>query len=232
LEKVSKSELERGIKVANQTKKGRVGKGRGTRELKILQSITGTDALTILRVLADRDEGVAQEIEAIARELFSHVAIDDVAANVQMELESLEVEDVWDRAGSKRGGYVDPGDAGWEMFEEALEPFRGEVAKYKQLSMHKEAELTCLGILKGIYDFHEISSTEYKQWAVDAPGEYFAMILDDWKKLFKGRLPFQRMREFLETHCPGWAEWGMKSLGFKGSKKSARRGRVGPDRNG
>jgi len=216
---VVKSALERIIKVAKHAKKARVAKGRSTRELKIIESITGTDALAILKTLAERNESVSLEIEAIARELFSHLALDEVAANVQMELESLDVADVWDRAGSKRGGYVDPGDAAWEMFEEALEPFQDEVAKYKQLSMHKESELTCLGILKGIYDFHEISSTEYKQWAVDAPGEYFAMILGDWGKLFKGRPPFQRMREFLETHCPDWAEWGMKSLGLKCSKK-------------
>jgi hypothetical protein len=136
------------------------------------------------------------------------VAIDDVAAKVQVGLESIDIEDVFDRAGSKRGGYVDPGDAAWEMFEEALEPFQEEVAKYKQLSMQKEAELTYLGILKGIYDFPRESSTEYKQWAVDAPVEYFAMILGDWKNLFKGHLPFERMRDFLDTHCPDWAEWG------------------------
>ena len=223
-----KPELERVVKVAKQAKKGRVGKGRRNRELKILESISGTDALAILKVLAERNESVGLEIEAIARELFSHVAIEEVSANVQMELESLDAEDVWDRAGPKRGGYVEPGDAAWEMFEEALKPFQDEGVKYRQLSMQKEAELTCLGIIKGIYDFHKDSSTEYKQWAVDAPGEYFAMILGDWKKLFKGRLPFQRMKEFLETHCPGWAEWGMKSLGFKGSKKSARRGQGGP----
>ncbi len=205
--------------MAIQPKKGRVRKRSSTRQLKILESITGTDAVAILRVLAERNESVAHEIDAIARELFSHVAIDDVAASVQVELESIDIEDVFDRAGSKRGGYVDPGDAVWEMFEEALEPFRDEVTKYRQLSMQKEAELTCLGILKGIYAFHKESSTEYKKWAVDAPGEYFAMILVDWKSLFRGRLPLQRMREFLETHCPEWAEWGRKSLGLKGRKK-------------
>jgi hypothetical protein len=115
-ERVSKPELERVSKVAIQSKKGRVGKRRSTRQLKILESITGTDALAILRVLAERNEIVAQEIDAIARELFSRVAIDDVAAKVQMELECLDVEDVWERSGSERGGYVDPGDAAWEMF--------------------------------------------------------------------------------------------------------------------
>jgi hypothetical protein len=134
-----------------------------------------------------------------------------VAQNVQMELEFLDVEDIWDRSGAKRDGYVDPGDAAREMFEEALKPFRDDVDKFKQLSMLEEADLTCQGILKGIYDFDKESSTEYKQWAVDAPSEYFRIILGDWKKLYERRRPLARMREFLQTHCPDWADCAMKS---------------------
>lgn len=197
--------------MAKQAKKA-APKQTSTRKANALESITGADALAILKVLAARNEHLAQEIDAVAKELFSHVEIDEMAANVQMELESLHVEDIWDRSGAKRDGYVDPGDAALEMFEEALKPFQDEVDKYKQLSMLQEADLACQGILKGIYDFHKESSTEYKEWAVDAPSEYFGVVLDDWKKLFTGRPLFRRMTAFLQTHCPDWAEWATKSL--------------------
>jgi hypothetical protein len=177
-----------------------------------LESISGSDALAIIKILSDRNPKLAHEIDAIARELLSHVNIDDVAANVQMELEYLDVEDVWNKSGATSSGYVDPGDAAWEMFEEALEPFRREMDKYKQLSMLKEAELTCQGILKGIYLFDQESATEYKNWAIDAPGEYFGMILGDWKKLFAGQPGLSNMKAFLETHCTNWADWAIKSL--------------------
>ena len=98
------------------------------------------------------------------------------------------------------------------MFEEALRPFREEVEKYKKLSMLKEAALYCRGILKGIYEFDKDSTTQYKEWAVDAPGEYFAVILNDWRKLYKGKLPLVSMKVFLETSCPDWVEWAVKSL--------------------
>ena len=166
----------------------------------ILESITGSDALSILNVLAQRDEQIKTVIEKTAVEILGTVDVDEIAAAVQMELEFLQVEDVWDRAGATRDGYVDPGDAAWEMFEEALRPFREEVEKYKKLSMLKEAALYCRGVLKGIYKFDKDSSTQYKEWAVDAPGEYFAYILDDWKKLYKGRLPLVSMKGFLETN--------------------------------
>jgi hypothetical protein len=39
------------------------------------------------------------------------------------ELESLDVDDIFDKSGARRDGYVDPGDAAFQMFEEALAPF-------------------------------------------------------------------------------------------------------------
>ena len=197
--------------MARQAKKA-APKQTNTRRANTLEFITGADALAILKVLAARNDNLAREIDAAAKELFSHVEIDEMAANVQMELESLHVEDIWDRSGAKRDGYLDPGEAALEMFGEALRPFQDEADKYRQLSMPQEADLACRGILKGIYDFHKESSTEYGQWAVDAPSDYFGVVLGDWKKLFTGRPPFPRMTVFLQTHCPDWAEWATKSL--------------------
>jgi hypothetical protein len=191
-------------------------KSAGRRKTKgkseILESMTGSDALSILNALAQRDEKIKTTIEKTAVELLSAVDVDEIAAKVQMELELLQVEDVWARAGANREGYVDPGDAAWEMFEEALRPFRDDVEKYKKLSMPKEATLYCLGILKGIYAFDKDSKTQYKEWAVDAPGEYFAFILDDWRRLYKGKLPMVSMKDFLATNCPDWVEWSVKLL--------------------
>ena len=181
---------------------------------KVIDYITGDDALAILEVLA-RDRRLAREIERVAKQHCSNVEMHVVAENVAMELDSLVVEDVWDRSGRNRYGYVEPSEAASEMFDEALRPFRDEVGKYEKLSMLREAELACQGILKGIYDFEKESSSEFKEWAVDAPAEYFAIVLDDWKKLFGGRPPsdpLDRMTEFLTKHCAGWAEWAMKSL--------------------
>jgi hypothetical protein len=198
--------------MAKPAKKKVAAKRHSTRQPHVLESITGTDALAILKVLAERHEHLAQEIEAVAKELLRHVEIDDVAAHVQMELEFLDVEDVWARSGATRDGYVDPGEAAWEIFEEALKPVQDEVEKYKQLSMLEEAALTCQGLLKGLYHFDKESSTEYKEWATDAPGAYFAMVLAEWQKLFAGQPPLAGMQAFLQTHCPDWAEWAMQSL--------------------
>lgn len=179
---------------------------------KVLESITGSDALSILKLLAERDHKLVEVIDATARELLDQVDTEDVATDVQMELELLDVEEVWERSGATRDGYVDPGDAAWQMFEEALKPFEDSTEKYKRLSMSTQARSCCEGILKGIYDFHRDSSTEYKEWAVDAPSEFFGQILAEWKSLFKGRPPLLEMEKFLRAHCPDWTEWGMRLL--------------------
>ena len=190
----------------------RTGRARTAPASRILESMTGSDALSVLRLLAERDDEFAEVIDATARELLGQIDSEDVATDVQMELEFLDVEEVWDRSGARRDGYIDPGDAAWQMFEDALKPFGDAIEKYKSLSMSREARACCEGILKGIYDFHRESSTEYKDWAVDAPGEFFGQVLDEWNSLFKRRPPLLEMEEFLHSRCPDWAERGMRQL--------------------
>ena len=101
------------------------------------------------------------------------------------------------------------------MFEAALEPFREEMVKYQQLSMPKQAEAVCLGILKGVYDFQWYSQTEFKDWAVDAPGQFFWIYLEEWKKYFQQRSSASRMSQFLTEHCLEWAERALRTVGSR-----------------
>ena len=102
--------------MVSKTRRGPTAKG--TLDLDtILQALRGDDALVILRRLADRDPEWARVIETMAKDLLSAVDAGDVAADVLAELESLSVEDVWDRAGPRHGGYSDPGEVAAEMIK-------------------------------------------------------------------------------------------------------------------
>jgi hypothetical protein len=168
-----------------------------------------------LRILANRDKELSKEIDVIAKDLLADVSLDEVADCVQAELESLAVEDVWDRSGTRRDGYIDTGETAWQMFEAALEPFREDMLKYQQLFMLEQAEAVCLGILKGVYDFQWYSKTEFKDWTVDAPGEFFWTYLGEWKKHFKQRSSPAKLNQFLTEHCLKWAvrrrNWNFKT---------------------
>jgi len=119
--------------------KGKENKEKGKN---IFDIISADDAFAILKILADEDEDLAKRIEQLAVNYLSGTDIDDIALQVYSDLDSLEIEEAWDHSGSTRHGYVDPGEAADEMFEEALEPYVADLKKYQKLQM--------------IVDFHNI----------------------------------------------------------------------------
>ena len=76
------------------------------------------------------------------------------------------------RSGRTRYGYVDPGDAAWEMFEEALNPFIDEMKKNQKRALPAVAKTYCIGIIKGLWRFDEESVSDFIDWVTDAPREY------------------------------------------------------------
>ncbi|MCK4937846.1 MAG: hypothetical protein KAR85_04500 [Methanosarcinales archaeon] len=172
----------------------------------IFDEISANDAFAILKILAGKDEDILERIEQIAIEYLSGVDIDDIASQVYFNLDNIPVEDVWDRSGSTRNGYVDPTEMAWEMFETALEPFLEELKKYQKLSMYVEAKNYCIGILKGIYRFEKESTSEYKDWAVDAPAENFDWILDEWKKGQGNLNDIADVDDFIKKNFTDWSQ--------------------------
>ncbi|MCA1991425.1 MAG: hypothetical protein LDL41_05170 [Coleofasciculus sp. S288] len=134
------------------------------------------------------------------------IDIDTIAEQVYRELDWLEVEDVWERSGSTRYGYVDPYELAWEMFEEALEPFSEALKEYQTLTMVSESKHYCMGVLKGIYLFAKDSKSEFKNWAEDAPYESFSRILKQWEKDCENPEHLKEMEEFINKTCPSWAK--------------------------
>ena len=171
---------------------------RSKKKKKILDRINDHDSLLILKALANEDRSIARRIEQIALGYLRDIDVESVASHVYHALEGIEVEDLWEQSGSTRYGYVEPSDRAWEMFEEALEPFTNEMNKYFDLSLDNEAKNYCMGILKGINQFDRESTSEFKDWAEDAPDEFFERVLDDWKKACKTPQHLQEMEDFIE----------------------------------
>lgn len=171
------------------------------KETNILEQITANEALTILKTLAREDKHLKKRIEQIAKKyLISKVNLEDIASEVYFELDSIEVEKVWDQSGRTRYGYVEPTEKACEIFEETVEPFIEELRRYKKLSMDEEAKICCMGILKGLYQFDKESPSEFKDWALDEPGVYFELVLDEWKKGQKDPEDIEEMEDFIKTN--------------------------------
>ena len=173
-------------------------------ETSILDKIEAGDGLAILKMLAKEDTSLLKKIEDAALEYFSEVEVEDIADEVFYELDSLEVEDVWDQSGSTRYGYVDQNEKAWEMLEDAIESYLVELKKYQELEMEEEAKKYCMGILKGIYKFEKESKNEFKDWATDASGDNFERVFEKWKERCTNLNDIKEMKEFIKKNFPGW----------------------------
>ncbi len=57
-------------------------------------------------------------------------------------------------------------------------------------------------ILKGIYRFERESDSEFKTWAVDAPGEFFASTYREWRQSSTSKQDVAEVRRFVKGFCP------------------------------
>jgi len=98
------------------------------------------------------------------------------------------------------------GDAAWQVFEEALAPALDSLRRFQRLGLMPQAKLQCMGILWGIQRFEKESDSEFKAWAGDAPGEYFASTYREWRNGTTSREEVTEVRRFVKRFCPKRAD--------------------------
>jgi hypothetical protein len=158
----------------------------------IFDSVTPGDAMSILKSLAREDPNLRKKIETM---------IIDILGEVFYDLDAIQVEDLWDRSGRTRDGYVEPCEESWEMFDEALEPFIRDQERFKNLGQIQKAKTYGMGILQGIYRYAHESKSEFVDWASDAPFDRFLDILNTWKKSFPSEKDHSVLQKFLEKNA-------------------------------
>ena len=70
----------------------------------ILDKILPTEALVILRKLADNDTGMRKRIAEIAEALIKDVDIDEICDDVFSTLDFINVHELWGRSGASSDG--------------------------------------------------------------------------------------------------------------------------------
>lgn len=171
----------------------------------IINNLSPEDASAILRQLAARDEKLAAEIAEIALAYLSDVEAEDITSSLLTDLEALTPEDVWDRAGNTRYGYVETGEAAAQIIEELLDPYLVEMGQCQEVGLAWEAQQLCQGLLLGFYLFEYKSKTAFKDWATDTPLPFAQDVLVTWQKGTESNKDRQEIREFIEAEMPNWA---------------------------
>jgi len=152
-----------------------------SKKQKIIQSLNPDDAFTVLMLLLKENPDLEDRIYQISMRILTNVDSDDIMLDVYSELNMLDVDDLYNSSGRTRYGYVEPSEEAWNMFQDALEPFIDEMKKYQKRNMPIVAKEFCIGIIKGLRKFENESTSDFKDWAVDAPEESVENVFDEWK---------------------------------------------------
>jgi hypothetical protein len=170
----------------------------------IMDQLSPNDALAVLRALARDDQALAARIAEIATAHLSEVDPENVAFDLYDELNALEVEEVWDRAGRTRHGYVEPSEAADQMIQEVIDPYLEELRKYQALRMNDQANRLCMGLLLGLYKFERESTSEFKDWASGAPDAFAEVVANAWTDGAPTRADVEVLRTFIKYELYGW----------------------------
>jgi hypothetical protein len=162
--------------------------------------------LKIVQQLSRRGGEIGDAIRADAMNVLTGVHWGETAEEVFCGLDSLEVEDCWDRSGSSRDGCTSPDEAAAEMIEAELQPFCDQVERYQELGMPEQESAYCMGVILGLYRFARESESEFRDWSTDIPAECARDLLDQWLARNPEGARIETMHAFIREHCPEWAK--------------------------
>ncbi len=170
----------------------------------IINQLSPAEALAVLKELAREDAEIAARAAEVARAHLRDVYLEEIAFILYDELTLLKPEEVWDRAGSTRHGYVDPTDAAYEMIEDVLDPYLEDLQKYQELGMSDEANQICMGLLLGFFRFDHESDAEFKDWSPDAMSVFPDTVVEAWRDGDPSRADVKMVQTFIDEQLRGW----------------------------
>jgi len=172
----------------------------------LLSKLTGEQALDVLQRLSDGKGAVGDAVLAEAERVLAAVDVEEIANEVFEQLDMIDVQDCWDKAGRHRDGYTGPEEAAVQLLEEELQPFVDQVERYHSMGMTKQEQDYCMGVILGTYRYEKESKSEFKDWCVDIPVECAGCLLDEWRERNRAASATTAMDEFIRQRCPDWAK--------------------------
>jgi hypothetical protein len=154
----------------------------GDRRRDVIGKLTAAQALELVERLCRRGGRLREMVMAEATNLLGEVDMYGTSDGVLAGLESINVEERWDRSGNSYHGYTSPDEAATELIEEALQPFVDQVERYHQLCMLEQKARYCTGIISGLYRYERESKAEFRAWSEDIAGDCAALLPDQWRK--------------------------------------------------
>jgi hypothetical protein len=173
----------------------------------VIKKLTAEQAIVVVRRLSEKGGEIRKAVLAEAKKLLLAVDLDETADQVFCVLDSIDVQDCWDRSGKSRYGYTEPSEAAVELVEEELQPFYDQAERYRELRMPAEETTYSMGVILGIYRYEHESKSEFRKWCEDVPLECASYLLDKWRERNQRTASAEAMDEFIQRRCPKWAKY-------------------------
>src|SRR5437763_4926406 len=100
-----------------------ISNSQGAHMTDVVDKLTAEQALQIVQRLARKGGAIREAVVAEATNLLTEIDRADLAQEVFDDLDAIDIQDCWDRAGGSRDSYIGPDDAAAEIFEEVLQPY-------------------------------------------------------------------------------------------------------------
>ncbi len=174
-----------------------------SRKRSALAELDSTEKAAVLDELLHSRPELREEAERVAREHLVDTEVEWVAETVAWELQHLSREELAERAGKHRWGYVEPTEAAWELLEEAVGAFDHEIERLLKLDMIGPAVETALGTIGGLYRSRGCEDGDVLlSWAPDFPLEHARFVVDNLAKA-----GIEPPAELIDDMAPEWAHW-------------------------
>ena len=178
-----------------------------------LARLKGEEAAALLRTLLRKHPELAGEVETLAGSVIADVSIEDIAQEVEDAVRWLDLGDLNSRAGRHADGYVEPGEAAWELVEEAVMPLIEDITRRVEGGQREAAIATCAGVVRGLRRLHDTEGGEVLKWTPDSLGEMVGLAVGALRKALRVAegpqsvaAPTRDLPNLLREAAPEWTD--------------------------
>jgi hypothetical protein len=173
----------------------------------VIDRLTEAESAKLLRILLEKHESLRREAERAAADLVGASSPQDIADSVYAAVTSLDYDALNERAGSTRGGYVEPTEGAWELLDEAVEEFVDDMKRRMEAGFMDTAFSICRGIIAGLAKAEDCGSGDVLGWAPDFPEEEAEYIVSELLRACPRQnraTARDRIRTLLAEEAPLW----------------------------
>jgi len=163
----------------------------------------------VLAQLLESHPDLRGETNVIAKSLLGDVSAEVTSKEVAKQVRDLGVDRLWGRTGRKPWGYVEPGEAAWELLEQAVESVQNDMKRRMRAGMESAAEMLCQGVVLGLYRVEQSGGGEVVDCAPDFPLETAAYTVSTLVEMYpksRRRAAGRRIIEGVEQRCGEWVK--------------------------